>query len=431
MALKKTPVKGTADMLPADVRLRQHVIGMIRESYSKYGFMEIETPVMEHIENLTSNQGGDNEKLIFKIMKRGADLMRALDKGSDLADSGLRYDLTLPLARYYANNKDILPAPFKALQIGNVWRADKPQKGRFRQFTQCDIDILGDKTNLAEIELIGATSDMLCRIFSEFGIKGFTVHISDRRLLISAALSAGFTEEEIPGVLITLDKLDKIGTDGVRAELIESGASEETVDKYMSIYERYSDRENAHAGAKDEAGRVLEFAERLGSLEDGAAEGLSEIIRCADAMTDDSVSIVFDPTLVRGMGYYTGTIFEVTIDGYGFSIAGGGRYDRMIGRFAGNDTPACGFSIGFERIITILKDTEQGVPGISSDNLAVLIDKKVTGEDKIKILREAKSLREQGRTVVVQPMQKNMGHQIQMLEEQGYTEFRKVWNDKD
>ena len=242
MALKKTPVKGTCDMLPSDMRLREHVIGMIKESYGRYGFMEIETPVMEHIENLTSKQGGDNEKLIFKIMKRGADLMRALEKeDGELADCGLRYDLTLPLARYYSNNKDVLPSPFKALQIGNVWRADKPQKGRFRQFTQCDIDILGDNSNLAEIELIGATSDMLRTIFSEVGIEGFTVHINDRRFLIGAAKNAGFKDEDIEGILITLDKFDKIGIDGIREELLGAGQDEAVVDKYLKLY---SDLEN-------------------------------------------------------------------------------------------------------------------------------------------------------------------------------------------
>ena len=195
MKFIKTPVKGMVDMLPADMRLRKHILEMIRQTYALYGFMEIETPVMEHIENLTSRQGGDNEKLIFKVLKRGADLRRAIDAGrEEFADNGLRYDLTVPLSRYYANNKEQLPAPFKALQIGNVWRADNPQKGRFRQFTQCDIDILGDDSNLAEIELVTATSNMLTKIFSEVGITDFTIHINDRRILYAAALEAGFKE---------------------------------------------------------------------------------------------------------------------------------------------------------------------------------------------------------------------------------------------
>ncbi|MCR5291518.1 MAG: histidine--tRNA ligase [Eubacterium sp.] len=416
MALKKTPVKGTCDMLPSDMRLREHVIGMIKESYGRYGFMGIETPVMEHIENLTSKQGGDNEKLIFKIMKRGADLMRALEKeDGELADCGLRYDLTLPLARYYSNNKDVLPSPFKALQIGNVWRADKPQKGRFRQFTQCDIDILGDNSNLAEIELIGATSDMLRTIFSEVGIEGFTVHINDRRFLIGAAKNAGFKDEDIEGILITLDKFDKIGIDGIREELLGAGQDEAVVDKYLKLY---SNLENVSIESF-----VSDIDESF--LPKDAVDGLTEILTCAKSMVDKSITVVFDPTLVRGMGYYTGPIFEVTIDGYNFSIAGGGRYDKMIGRFTGQDTPATGFSIGFERIITILKDKMGEGYKVNSDNVAILIGKKVSLEKKVAILEEAKELRAAGRTVLIQPMQKNMGHQIEMLEKEGYTEFRK------
>ena len=234
MKFIKTPVKGMCDMLPADMRLREHILQMIKTSYASYGFMQIETPVMEHIENLTSKQGGDNEKLIFKVMKRGADLTRAIEAGKqEFADNGLRYDLTVPLARYYANNKEKLPTPFKALQIGNVWRADNPQKGRFRQFTQCDIDILGDDTNLAEIELIAATSDMLSQIFSEVGITDFTIHINDRQILRAAALQAGFEEEAIGSVLISLDKYDKIGLEGIRRELIENGYAEDVVTRYL------------------------------------------------------------------------------------------------------------------------------------------------------------------------------------------------------
>ncbi len=418
MALKKTPVKGTMDMLPGDMRLREHVIGMIKESYSRYGFMEIETPVMEHIENLTSKQGGDNEKLIFKIMKRGADLMRALEKeDGELADSGLRYDLTLPLARYYSNNKDVLPSPFKALQIGNVWRADKPQKGRFRQFTQCDIDILGDSTNLAEIELIGATSDMLRTIFSEAGISEFTVHLNDRRFLIAAAKNAGFAEEAIEGILITLDKYDKIGLSGIREELLSNGESEETVDKYLELY---TDLENVTI----ESFTKNISAEYLGEKE---INELKEILACAGSMAGDGVKIKFDPTLVRGMGYYTGPIFEVTLDDYNFSVAGGGRYDKMIGRFTGQDTPATGFSIGFERIITILKDTLPEGYKLKGDNVAILIGKKVPLDKKVEIINEAKEQRLTGKTVLIQPMQKNMGHQIEMLEKEGYTEFKKIF----
>lgn len=418
MKFIKTPVKGMCDMLPSDMRLREYVLGMIKDSYAKYGFMQIETPVMEHIENLTSKQGGDNEKLIFKVMKRGADLARAIDKGThEYADNGLRYDLTVPLARYYANNNQKLPTPFKALQIGNVWRADNPQKGRFRQFTQCDIDILGDETNLAEIELLGATSGMLTKIFSTVGIDSFTVHVNDRKILTAICLQAGFQEEDVPSVLISLDKFDKIGLDGIRKELIENGHAEEVVDKYLAIYENLT------------TNSCEEFCKDVSEeyLDPSVVTAMEEIIFCARAMVDEHVTIMFDPTLVRGMGYYTGPIFEITIDGYGFSIAGGGRYDKMIGKFSGQDVCASGFSIGFERIITILKDKLEGEMKISDQNLAILIEKGVPTEKKMEMFAKARELREAGTTVTIQPMKKNMKQQISLLEKEGYTQFEKVY----
>lgn len=421
MKFVKTPVKGMCDMLPSDMRLREHILSLIKSTYASYGFMEIETPVMEHIENLTSKQGGDNEKLIFKVMKRGAELRRAIDAGKEeFADNGLRYDLTVPLARYYANNKEKLPVPFKALQIGNVWRADNPQKGRFRQFMQCDIDILGDDTNLAEIELVSATSDMLSRIFAEIGITDFTIHINDRQILKGAALKAGFAEEDIPAVLISLDKFDKIGLDGIRKDLIENGFAEEAVDNYLSIY--------ADLGQDMDC---RDFCAQIGEdyLPDKVVQGLEEIMAGARAMISEHVKLVFDPTLVRGMGYYTGTIFEAGIDGYSFSIAGGGRYDKMIGRFCGQDVSACGFSIGFERIITILKDhLENGTP-VAENSVAILIDKNAPMDKKLETFARARQLREAGGHVTILPMRKNMKQQIAKLEEEGYHSFEKVYKD--
>ena len=418
MKFIKTPVKGMCDMLPSDMRLREYVLGMIKDSYAKYGFMQIETPVMEHIENLTSKQGGDNEKLIFKVMKRGADLGRAIEKGThEYADNGLRYDLTVPLARYYANNNQKLPTPFKSLQIGNVWRADNPQKGRFRQFTQCDIDILGDDTNLAEIELIGATAGMLTQIFATVGIEAFTVHVNDRQILTAICLQAGFKEEDVASVLISLDKFDKIGLDGIRKELVENGHPEEVVDKYLAIYENLK-AASCEEFCKDVVGEFLDQS---------VVDAMEEIISCAKSMVNENVTVMFDPTLVRGMGYYTGPIFEITIDGYGFSIAGGGRYDKMIGKFSGQDVCASGFSIGFERIITILKDKFEDEMKISDNNLAILIEKGVSTEKKMEMFAKAKELREAGTTVTIQPMKKNMKQQISLLEKEGYTQFEKVY----
>ena len=422
MKFIKTPVKGMCDMLPADMRLREHILQMIKTSYASYGFMQIETPVMEHIENLTSKQGGDNEKLIFKVMKRGADLTRAIEAGKqEFADNGLRYDLTVPLARYYANNKEKLPTPFKALQIGNVWRADNPQKGRFRQFTQCDIDILGDDTNLAEIELIAATSDMLSQIFSEVGITDFTIHINDRQILRAAALQAGFEEEAIGSVLISLDKYDKIGLEGIRRELIENGYAEDVVTRYLAIYESLQGDVTCGDFCSDIAENYLDRK---------VVEGVDDIISCAKAMINEHVKITFDPTLVRGMGYYTGPIFEISIDGYNFSIAGGGRYDKLIGKFCGQDVSACGFSIGFERIITILKDKLETVTPVSEKNLAILIGKNVPLDRKLEIFKRAKALRAEGTTVTIQPMRKNMKQQIEKLEAEGFKEFETVYTDE-
>lgn len=417
----KTPVKGMCDMLPSDMRLREKVFNMIKESYSKFGFMQIETPAMEHIENLSSKQGGDNEKLIFKVMKRGRSLEKAFEKNDydGIADSGLRYDLTVPLARYYANNSDKLPSPFKALQIGNVWRADNPQKGRFRQFVQCDIDVLGDETNLAEIELIAATSDMLTQILKDADVTGLTVHINDRKILRAICLQAGFKEEDIPSVLISLDKFDKIGTEGVKKELVENGYDEKCVDSYLAMYDNLQDVD------------CIEFCKSISEeyLDRSIVEGINDIILSVKAMVDSNVRIVFDPTLVRGMGYYTGTIFEISLDGYNFSVAGGGRYDEMIGKFSGQNVSACGFSIGFERIITILKDKESQSSKIDENSLAILVHKDVSTEQKVALFKEAKNLRESGKIVSVYPMKRNLNAQFKKLEEEGYTEFKKVYAD--
>ena len=417
----KSPVKGMRDQLPGDVQLRQRVMGLIRDTYRRYGFTEIETPAMEHIENLSNKQGGENEKLIFKILKRGRDLEKVIESGgTDFADTGLRYDLTVPLARYYAANAAQLPSPFKALQIGSVWRADKPQKGRFRQFTQCDIDILGDGSELAEIELIAATSEALSAIFAQAGIRDFTVHVSDRRILSGMARYAGFAEEDFGNVFIILDKLDKIGLDGVRAELEKAGYDPAAVEKCVSIF------------AEDPAGKSpSEFCAFMDEtcLDPAAPQSLERILACVRAMNRPGVSVVFDPTLVRGMGYYTGTIFECTIDGYGFAIAGGGRYDKMVGKYSGTDVPACGFSIGFERIITILQDHADAIDAAKEPKVALLAEKGVDNERLAALFRRAQTLRDEGKTVTVQTMKKNIRRQIELLEAEGYTEIEKVYKN--
>ena len=416
MALIKKSVTGMKDILPEEMFIRDYLINIIKKTYGSFGFTSIETPAMEHIENLLSKQGGDNEKLIFKILKRGEKLKRENIKDeNDLVDAGLRYDLTLPLARYYSNNQANLPNPFKALQIGNVYRADRPQKGRFRQFTQCDIDILGEASNLAEIELILATTKALSEIAKG---KHFSVRINDRRILMAMALYAGYDEDNIGNVFIILDKMDKIGMDGVKKELTELDG-EEKCSKYLSLFE----------GLKDNTDAVLSLKDKLkGFIEDGVLDSLCEIIDTVLEVNTNDFSLVFDPTLVRGMGYYTGTIFEVSMEGFSGSVAGGGRYDKMIGRFTGNDTPACGFSIGFERIITILLDAGFKIPD-ESRKIAFLYEKNIDGNVLKDILKEAASLREVGNIVLVSKMNKNKKFQKEGLEKQGYTEFKEFYRE--
>lgn len=416
MALKKKPVTGMKDVMPAEMEIRDYLIGLIKDTYKTFGFQSMETPCVEHIENLCSKQGGDNEKLIFKILKRGEKLkIDEAKEENDLVDGGLRYDLTVPLARYYSNHANELPSPFKALQIGSVWRADRPQKGRFRQFVQCDIDILGEASNLAEIELILATTAMLGKL----DFKNFTVCINDRNILKSMAAYSGFKEEDYDEVFIVLDKMDKIGPEGVEAELIEMGYTRESVKTYLSLFDEV---------ASDVSG-VRYLKEKLGDyLSDETADGLELIMSSVEAAKECDFKLQFTPTLVRGQSYYTGTIFEVTMDDFGGSVAGGGRYDKMIGKFTGQDTPACGFSIGFERIVMLLLENGYKVPG-GRQKKAYLLEKKLPKEAMLKVLALAKADREAGRQVLIVNMKKNKKFQKEQLIEDGYTEIVDCYAD--
>jgi len=416
MALIKKGVTGMKDILPEEMVIRDYLINIIKKTYGSFGFTSIETPAMEHIENLLSKQGGDNEKLIFKVLKRGEKLkLDDVKDENDLVDAGLRYDLTLPLARYYSNNQANLPNPFKALQIGNVYRADRPQKGRFRQFTQCDIDILGEASNLAEIELILATTKALSEIAKG---KKFTVRINDRRILLAMALFAGYSEDNISNVFIILDKMDKIGLDGVRKELTELDGADKC-EKYLNLFDGLSNDSKALVSLKESL---------AGFIEEGVLDSLSEIMNTVLDVKENDFSLEFDPTLVRGMGYYTGTIFEVSMEGFSGSVAGGGRYDKMIGKFTGSDTPACGFSIGFERIITILMDSGFKIPD-ESKKIAFLYEKNIDASVLTSILKEASALREAGNIVLVSKMNKNKKFQKEGLEKQGYVEFKEFYRE--
>ena len=417
MALKKKPVTGMKDILPAEMQIRNYVMNQIQETYKAFGFSQIETPCVEHIENLTSKQGGDNEKLIFKILKRGEKLnLENAQTEVDLVDGGLRYDLTVPLARYYSNNAAQLPSPFKALQMGSVWRADRPQNGRFRQFVQCDIDILGDATSLAEIELILATTTALGKICPD---NSFTVRITDRGILKGMAAYCEFSEESYDQVFIILDKMDKIGIDGVKTELLEAGYKTEQVEKYLELFTIVT---------KDVQG-VRKLGEILKDvMPETVTKGLAYIMDTVKDVAVAKFNIEFDPTLVRGMSYYTGTIFEVAMEGFGGSVAGGGRYDKMIGKFTGMETPACGFSIGFERIVTILMDQNFKAPTQAS-KIAYLFEKGLDSKRLGEVINEAMKERSEGTEVLVAQMNKNKKFQKEQLQKDGYNQFKEFYKE--
>ena len=417
MALKKKPVTGMKDILPAEMAIRDYVIRLIKETYGTFGFSSIETPCVEHIENLSSKQGGENEKLIFKILKRGEKLkLDTAETEADLVDGGLRYDLTLPLSRYYSNHANELPSPFKALQMGNVWRADRPQRGRYRQFMQCDIDILGEPSNLAEIELILATTTLLGKL----DFKNFTIRINDRRILKAMAAYSGFAPESYDTVFIILDKMDKIGLEGVREELEKEGFDKACVDKYLAMFEEIT----------NDVQGVRYVKEKLeGVLEPEYADGLEMIMNSVDAVKAADFKIAFDPTLVRGMSYYTGPIFEISMDEFGGSVGGGGRYDEMIGKFTGNNTCACGFSIGFERIIMLLMERGFQVPQIGTKK-ALLIEKNMPAEGMMKVLKQAEEDRKNGSVVTIAVMKKNKKFQKEQLKEEGYEEIVEFFADR-
>ena len=413
MALVKKPVNGMKEILPAEMEIRDYVTRVIKDTYRSFGFTPIETPCMENIANLTSKQGGDNEKLIFKVLKRGEKLnLETAKEEADVVDFGMRYDLTVPLSRFYAHTANNLPSPFKALQIGSVWRADRPQRGRYRQFTQCDIDILGEPSNLAEIELITATTTTLGRL----GFENFEIRINERRILKAMAAYSGFEEERFDGLFITLDKMDKIGKEGVQAELLEDGCAPDSVEKYLNLFTLLEDK-------KDVAEGVALLKETLGEyLEDEVADNLTEIATAVNATKGAKFDLVFDPTLVRGMGYYTGTIFEIAMPQFGGACGGGGRYDKMIGKFTGNDVPACGFSIGFERIVLILMESGFKIPE-SPKRVAYLVEKKYPAEKLVDVMKQAAQARAKGQQVLVVRMNKNKKFQKEQLMNEGYEEF--------
>ena len=364
------------DLLPAEKQKREQLISLIRDTYAARGFQEIETPAVEAIERLSSGQGGDNEKLVFKVLKRGEELERAVSEGKELADLGLRFDLTVPLTRYFASNRGSLPRVLKAIQVGPVWRAERPQKGRYRQFLQCDIDILGEPSELAELELISASLAALDAI----GLSKATIRVNDRRLLKTQLDAAGISADQ-DRAMIAIDKLDKIGLAKVVEEIAESWGTEsaQKVSAWLSA-------------------DVSDWPEELAWVE---------------KLGDDAARLRYDPSLVRGMGYYTGAIFEIEYPGAESSIGGGGRYDEMVGRWAGTDTPAAGISLGIERIIELSEiDSNKG------KSLVVLIEDDFAGAMSLQ-----EELIAEGYSVRLERKAKNIKAQLEELAANGYEFF--------
>ena len=410
MKIDNSPARGMRDLLPADVAVRDHVLESISAVYRQFGYQRIETPALENIERLQSGEGADNEKLIFQVLKRG--LPPEVAAGTslrELVDLGLRYDLTVPLTRFYGNNHASLPLPFRSLQVGPVWRADRPQRGRYRQFYQCDIDIIGEPSVLAEAELIEATSEALAAI----GLTGTMIRLSDRRFLAALAADSGVPPEAYDAFFITLDKLERIGWDGVQSELAELGFPAAQVaavtEKIRGLADVAADK-LAHALADSVPGLAADVIDDL-------AATVTSLDRLAAERTQRPLSWQFDPTLVRGMGYYTGQVFEIIHPDMSGSVAGGGRYDKLIGRSLGHDVPACGFSIGFERIVDLLSRK------LTRDAVAVLIEGDVPVTEALAVAREMRGLAGPGRVVETVRRSGKFGAQLKRLEAAGFSGF--------
>ena len=403
--MKLNALKGMRDILPEEQKIRDFIQGKILETYTASGFERISTPILEDSVNIAKSEGGENLNLVFNVLKRGEKLDSALKENpsaENLSDMALRYDLTLPLARFFAANKNRLQLPFKVIQTDRVYRAERPQKGRLREFVQCDIDILGDKSPNAEVELIDVTSRAMLKI----GFNDFSINVNDRRLLREMLVSMGFSPDSIESVSVTFDKLDKIGVDGVQAELLEKNFNEKSVKNLSDFL----------SGGKMSLDSVSEFVS-----DKSIVENLRYVMDNVRESSGGKYDIVFTPSLVRGQGYYTGMVFEISSPHFSGAVGGGGRYDKMIGKFIGEEVPAVGFSIGFERICSILLENNFAVPSMK-EKCAVLYDDSVPFSE---VLKEAEKLRENYIVSVIKKAKK-MGPQFSMLEEHGYTKFAQL-----
>jgi len=417
------PARGMRDLLPKETALRDWAIISLVKTYEQYGFTRIDTPAIENIAQLKGSEGGENLSLIFEILKRGDKLEKALSENStdqkkliaELSDLGLRFDLTVPLVRFFAHNQAQLPYPFKSIQIGSVWRAESPQAGRYRQFTQCDIDVFGIKSEIAEMELIQATAQALLNL----GFEKFTVRINDRRILTALVASCNFAEDQFNNVFIQIDKLDKIGLQGVKKELLANGHANEAVEKICSLLDNLAQNATDKTLHKNEIATAL-LSRLPANCDKEAIMALDNVITAISKAAADRYAIVFDPTLVRGMGYYTGQIFEIVTAGAAHSVAGGGRYDKMVGKYSGRDVPACGFSIGFERIVSILMEKEQSTKTELS-KIAVIFDQD--RDHLTEVFLKANTLRADDKCISLLPKKKDMRKQIDSLIAEGFNGY--------
>lgn len=410
MKTNLNPARGMRDFTPQEKEIRDYVEKVIVNTYKQCGFELIETPTVENIENLVGSKGGENLKLIFKILKRGeklnfSDLENLTE--DELSDLGLRYDLTIPLSRFYGNNRSKLPTIFKALQVGYVFRAERAQKGRYRSFKQCDIDIIGDDSNDAELELIITTAKALTAL----NVKDFVVRFNDRRVLKSVILNCGFSDEEFDSVCIIVDKLDKIEISGVEKELKGKKYKQENIDNLINALNNIN---------KKGISCLYEYG-----VEKNVIEDVTKIMEDVKKYSKDKYDIEFDFTLIRGMGYYTGSIFEIAYKNLGYSIAGGGRYDEMVGNFIGEQVPAVGFSIGFERLVNQLIEEKFKVPNL--EKIALLYDE---GDNFVEVILKSDEIRQNGYAVAMQKKAKKIGKQLDQLQKSGFSKYGIFQNEE-
>lgn len=411
MKFNTNPVRGTVDYMPREMEMRSYAEKIILDTYKQNGFLQIKTPILENLDLLTNGDSGDNQKLMFKTVKRGGqlDLSKPNLTEKDIVEEGLRYDLTVPLVRFFSNNKEKLPYPFKAIQIDEAFRAERPQKGRVRQFTQCDIDILGESSPIGEIELLIAGA----RAYKNLGFEKITFKVNDRRVLNEIIVKAGFELENVTEICISLDKFDKIGVDGVKTELIQNGFDDEKVEKLMEIFDKLK--------ASNSNSESFEILFGFG-IDENVVSSLKLIIETVQNYIDSNFKIVYDSSIIRGQGYYTGTVFEVYDDDFGRAIGGGGRYDKMVEKFLNTPVPAVGFSIGFYSVVMLM--LEKNALG-NNNKIALLYDKKSSYEE---ILKAKFDLINKGYDVVTYVFPKNFNNFAEKLKQNGYDKIVKLQN---